>query len=340
MSNTCNILPTNMSPDKLLKLKALIMKSLRTFFESKGYVECFIPGITKVTGSCEAVANIFTLEDIPFSTLRQTAQLDMEALLVESGLTKMFTGGRSFRKELITWDGRHLSDFELFEYEALDMDLDGLLELNEQMLIQLMQDVLVSNLLNRSQTSTLNKYYEHAIEHGVTQIPYSDAVDHLSRKLFMVKDEKGKERCIEYGDDLNSQAERILTEEYGILHVTHYPEEIKFFNMLRSREHYNQGNVDCADLLLPLAGETIGGSAREYDYNILTEKLTNSVMLKHLNDLAKQKQWAGDGETKVIDVFQPYLNLFEKNDLPRAGAGMGLARVMQFLLSSERIMPF
>ena len=327
-------LPGNISPEKLLKLKSLIMKSLRTFFEKEGYVECFIPGITKVTGSCEAIANIFTIEDLSFSTLRQTAQLDMEALLVESGLTKMFTGGRSFRKELITWDGRHLSDFELFEYEALDMNLAELLQLNNNMLNYLMEQVLSSNLLNREQTKTLQKHYNKNTN-ATAEITYEEAIDMLSHSCFQVKTEEGL-RYIQHGDDLNSQAERLITEEFGIVHVTHYPEEIKFFNMLRSREKYHQGSVDCADLLLPLAGETIGGSAREYDFDILSEKLNNSLMLKHLNELATEKKWDG----KVIDVFNGYLNLFKDNNYPRSGAGAGLGRIMQFILSSETILPF
>jgi alanine racemase len=43
--------------------------------------------------------------------------------------------------------------------------------------------------------------------------------------------------------------------------VIKYPEEIKFFNMKKSLRGYSQ-TVECVDLLLPKAGETIGYSRK------------------------------------------------------------------------------
>ena len=125
----------------LLRLKALVMKSLREYMEEKGFLETFHQGITQVTGSCETIANIFILAEQEFLTLRQTVQLIMEGLLISSQLPRMFTSGRSFRREVKN-DGRHLNDFELFEWEALDIDLAKLVEYNDELIEYVIVNVL------------------------------------------------------------------------------------------------------------------------------------------------------------------------------------------------------
>ncbi|MBI2039376.1 MAG: hypothetical protein HYT22_03830 [Candidatus Niyogibacteria bacterium] len=322
-------------------LQALVMKALREALEERGFVETFYQEVTEVTGSCETIANIFILAEKNLMPLRQTAQLLMEELLVSSNLPRMFTSGRSFRREVAT-DGRHLSEFELFEWEALDIDLQKLVEYNAEIVEHVIVRVLRSNLLERERHRALyhwfGKWKENAQDHVIS---YSNAIQFLRDIAFtvIVETESGQkfERPIEYGDDLNSKAERALTQHFGILQVTHYPEPIKFFNMERSRDFENEGCVECVDLLLPYAGETIGGSAREYDYAILSEKLRNSLMLKHLLDLNRQH---GGTDEEVVRAFDSYLNLFKHNPYPRAGAGLGLGRLFQFLIASPSIIPF
>ncbi|MEK7075077.1 MAG: amino acid--tRNA ligase-related protein, partial [Patescibacteria group bacterium] len=143
---------------------------------------------------------------------------------------------------------------------------------------------------------------------------------------------------IRVGDDLNALAERELTMHYGIVQVTHYPEQIKFFNMERSRNQKSHpGCVECVDMLLPYAGETIGGSAREYDYAILKGKLYSSSMLEHLITLNRKR---GGNAEEIHSAFDGYLDLFKKEQYPRAGAGLGLGRLLQFLVASDSIVPF
>src|SRR5574341_1359460 len=105
-----------------------------------------------------------------FLTLMQTAQLAMEAELVGSDLPRMYTLSRSFRKEDRVGDGRHLQDFALLEYEALDTDLNWLLDFNEQMLTKVINDMLRSNLLGRMQTNQLYHWWRK----GFKKITYTE----------------------------------------------------------------------------------------------------------------------------------------------------------------------
>src|SRR4030067_2630155 len=299
------------------------MRSIRDCMTQEGFIESFYPGITNPTRSCEAIVNVFVLKFPHFLTLMQTAQLSMEAELVYSDLPRMYTLSRSFRKEEREGDGRHLQDFALLEYESLDTDLDWLLEFNQQMLTKVINDILRSNLLGRQET---NKLY-HWWRKGFKKITYTEAIGFLQSKGLNFK----------WGDDLTREAEMALTQEYGMVQVTYYPEPIKFFNMLNTRKNGTKQTVDCVDVLLPKAGETIGGSAREYDYELLCQKLKDSSMLKQLSELKHAHD--GNGH-EAMAAFDDYLGLFKNREIPRAGAGLGMGRLLQFLLDSEAIVTF
>ncbi|MEK7082691.1 MAG: amino acid--tRNA ligase-related protein, partial [Patescibacteria group bacterium] len=330
-----------MEQKELLRLQALVMKSLREYMDERGFLETFHPGITQATGSCEAIANIFVLAERKFLTLSQTAQLYMEGLLIQSQLPRMFTSGRSFRREVEN-DGRHLNDFELFEWEALDIDLAKLVQYNNELVEHVIVRVLRSNILERERQRILYYWLDLWKDPmSPREITYHTAMTYLRNIEFTVPDlELGDEqvRLIQTGDDFDRKAEWKLTEHYGIVQVTHYPENIKFFNMERSRDQKSHpGCVECVDMLLPYAGETIGGSAREYDYKILKDKLYFSTMLQHL--IALNCQRGGDAD-EIYGSFDAYLDLFKNEQYPRAGAGKGLGRVLQFLTASDSIIPF
>lgn len=326
----------------LLQLKALVMRALRAWMEQEGFLETFYPEITPVTGSCETIANIFVLQERELLPLRQTAQLAMEELLIVSQLPRMFTSGRSFRRER-GGDGRHLRDFELFEWEALDIGLEKLLRHNESILEYVIKQVLHSTILKRDRKRTLYYWFERW-QKSRPRITYARAIEILQMKGCQVKiytsgaPLKIESRLMQLGDDLTAEAEQLLTDEFGIVQVTHYPESIKFFNMERSRDQQQfKGCVECVDLLLPYAGETIGGSAREYDYGILCEKLQSSLMLHHLKELNRKR---GGIDEEIGQAFDSYLALFKNTSYPRAGAGLGLGRLLQFLTASNVIIPF
>lgn len=321
----------------ILRLKALVMRALRGWMEQEGFLETFYPEITQVTGSCETIANIFLLQERELLPLRQTAQLAMEELLIKSQFSRMFTSGRSFRRER-GGDGRHLNEFELVEWEGLDIGLEKLLQHNENILEYVITQVLhfPSPILKRDRKRVLYYWFE-LWKQSRPKMRYERAIRILQTMKCQIKTQENESRFIQMGDDLTAEAEQMLTEEFGIVQVTHYPEEIKFFNMERSREKRYTGCVECVDMLLPYAGETIGGSAREYDYRILCEKLGSSLMLKHLKEMNRKR---GGTDTEIEQAFGSYLDLFRYESYPRAGAGLGLGRLLQFLTASPTIIPF
>jgi len=125
---------------------------------------------------------------------------------------------------------------------------------------------------------------------------------------------------ISWGDDLKSKHEKLLAGD-SPLFITHYPEKIKFFNMRRNGLHVNS-----CDLILPRSGEAAGAAEREHDHKLLCEKLVNSEMYEKLRKRGKD-----------VKDFKWYLDIVEKYPIQHAGCGIGLNRVMQFILDTDDI---
>lgn len=318
-------------------LKEFMLDYTQAWMKKKGCARLVINEITGVTGSCEQRRNVFrVMEGVEKgdrrSNLRQTAQLEMERIIVRRGYDRVWTTGRSYRQE-DNADGRHQSEFELIEYEIRNRGLPKLVEYNIDYFILLFELLLQDQrLLNPARRRRLDYWFQmfkKRVADGKAAITYSDAISHLQSRGF----------SISWGDDLKREHEHALTMFCGPVIVTHYPEKIKFFNMRRSREEEHRGCVDAMDVLLPYSGESVGGSAREENLNILLERLEQSDMLKQMRDEYEARGW---DPSKVLEDFEEeYLHVFRgREEIPRCGDGKGMARILQFVLASNSIVPF
>ncbi len=98
------------------------------------------------------------------------------------------------------------------------------------------------------------------------QITYTEAVKLLEEHKHAF------EYPVYWGCDLQTEHERYLTEKIfqKPVFVTDYPKEIKSFYM---RQNDDGKTVAAMDLLVPGAGEIIGGSQREERLDVLTARM-------------------------------------------------------------------
>lgn len=287
---------------RLTRVRAALMKASRDFFEQEGYLEVVTPTITGATGACESVSTVFPVEYFGHSAfLIQTSQLHLEAFVF--GTPKVYSINRSYRAEAKI-DDRRLCEFSLIEFEAVDMSLEELLDTEERYIRHVLSAV----------EEMIVPAHRHYLDQPFKRMTYTEAIDVLQKEGFDV----------EWGMDLGAIHEKKLTELYGITFVTHYPEPVKFFNMTLNRE--DRRVVDCVDLLLPVAGESIGGSTREHDYELLKGRLESSEMLRQLINKGGKRS-----------DFDWYLELFKDVELKRAGAGIGFERLVQFVTGNASI---
>lgn len=318
-----------------LRVHNAVVHRVRAYLAERGYVEIPVPELTAATGSCEMVDSMFSLDYFGgLAFPRQTGQLYLERM-VAGGLDAVYCEGESLRKE---WkiDTRHLTEFKLIEIERRDLSLEQLMDLQEDLLkdaaLHLHADLIGGANATRMD---LMAVAEHP------RMTYRQALKILQRKGF----------ALGFGDDLDRKAEAALTRHCGGLpiHVTHFPESLKFFNMKIDRT--DERLVECVDYILPFSGESFGGSLREPDPIILTRRLREGVMFDHLMTRAAEFAAARAAADPALDEaalrrryeegidesFAEYLGLFVEDRVERAGFGLGVARLLQYVMGLESI---
>ena len=292
----------------IVKIESAILKGIRNYFEKGGFVEIVVPHITKVTGACENLSTLFELDYFGRRAyLSQTGQLFLEIL--SPVFQKVWCTIHSFRAEPEV-DDRHLTEFTLIEIEFLG-NLQQLMEYEEKAIYSAVKEV--SRLEEELEILGISKERLKTFKPPYKRITYSEAIEIL------------KEFNLKFGDDLKSKHERKLAEMFGPVFITHYPKEIKFFNMRENDE--DPRIVNSVDLILPLAGEAAGGAEREFRYEKLIKRLKESTMFKILVEKG--------GSEKDFDWYLEFWR--EHEGTLHSGCGIGVSRVVQSIIGSSDI---
>ncbi|MCW1306037.1 MAG: hypothetical protein OH335_04660, partial [Candidatus Parvarchaeota archaeon] len=206
-------------------------------------------------------------------------------------------------------DNRHLTEFPLLEIE-FEGDFEELIKHIEGTIMSMI------NAVKKNRKEELKLFVPDTkhldINSPFKRVTYSEAIKLLG---------------LEWGQDLKSTHEKRLCEIFGNkpVFITHFPAEIKFFNMRNNKE--DPRIVNSTDLILPKSGEAVGAAEREYEYERVYKKLKESRMLKQLEE-----------KGKGIEDFEWYLDKLRKEgNVPHAGCGIGFNRVTQFVILSDDI---
>src|SRR6266581_8412152 len=237
----------------LIRLRGTLLRAIRNFMEAEDFVEVTTPTITSLTGACEDFSTLFPLDYFGNKAfLTQTAQLHLEPLVHSQALRRVYSINHSYRAEPRA-DHRHLTEFVLVEPEIGFGNLKILLDVEERLVSHIVKAALD---MRREELASLGADIAtlETIKPPFRRITYTQAVDQLNRMGIATK----------WGDDLDRKREIAILEWTQFpTFITHYPIELKFFNMRQNRE--DERVVNAADLLLPGVGEVCGGAEREED---------------------------------------------------------------------------
>jgi asparaginyl-tRNA synthetase len=296
----------------LIRLRGTLLKAIRHFMESEDFVEVTTPTITSLTGACEDFSTLFPLDYFGNRAfLTQTAQLHLEPLVHSRALRRVYSINHSYRAEPRA-DHRHLTEFVLVEPEIGFGNLEILLDFEQRLVSSIVKSALETR---REELEMLGADIAmlETIKPPFRRITYTEAVEQLNKMDIETA----------WGDDLDRKREIALLEWTRFpTFITHYPLELKFFNMRQNR--VDERVVNAADLLLPGVGEVCGGAEREEDPVRLRQRLMTSPAMKHL--------LAAGGSA---EDYEWYLQLREHDSIPYAGFGMGFERLVQFITGSE-----
>ena len=255
-----------------------------------------------------------------------TVSGQLEGELGATALGAIYTFGPTFRAENSNTP-RHLAEFWMIEPEIAFMDLKELMDLEEDFIkycVRWALDHCKDDLefLNKMIDKGLIERLEGVLKEDFVRLPYTVGIRILQQA---VKDGRKFEFPCNWGDDLASEHERYLVEEYFKKPVimTNYPKKIKAFYMKIDAEcpvldgQKMEETVQGTDVLFPSIGEIIGGSVREESY----DKLMNEI--RERNIPMKDMKW--------------YLDTRKYGSCPHAGFGLGFERLILFVTGMQNI---
>lgn len=284
---------------KIMKVKAGVIQAARDYFDEQGFHEVFPPILMSVAG--EGGSTLFPLEYFGQTAyLSQTAQLHLEAAIFS--LENVYSLTPSFRAEK-SRTRRHLTEFSHIEGEMAWCDE----ECNEKIEEGLV--TAICNTVGDRHADILEEFgqdasYFREMEPRFERITYDEALSIINAKGLP----------IEFGSDLGYEEEKVLTEDFEHpFFVKNFPKDIKAFYMKQKGDR-----AVCADLEAPAGyGEIIGGSQREDNYELLVERLMK--------------------EGEEIENYQWYLDLRKYGSVPHSGFGLGIERLVRWMLKLEHI---
>jgi asparaginyl-tRNA synthetase len=297
----------------LLRIRATVMRAIRDWLDSHGYLEMSTPILTPAAG--EGTTTLFEVDYFGEPLyLAQTGQLYNEANIYAFG--KVYCFGPTFRAEK-SKTRRHLTEFWMVEPEIAYCDLDQLMEIEEQFVSHIVQ----MTLRERASELEVMERDVHTLEKVVPPFPrisYDEALDRLTAIRTATDDPELKELLsIEWGMDFGSPHETELTKQFDKpVFVYGFPTACKAFYMEPWPDRPEASKS--VDLLAPEGyGEITGGSERISDPDLLLERI-------HQDELPE-------------DAFQWYIDLRRYGSVPHSGFGLGVERTLAWIAGIHHI---
>ena len=312
----------------VFRIRSIASYAIHKYFQEKGFVYFHAPLIT--ASDCEGAGEMFRVTTLDLDKVAKTGKIDndkdffgKQANLTVSGqleaetfalaYKKTYTFGPTFRAENSNTK-THANEFWMIEPEIAFCDLQGDMDIMEDMLKYIVKYVLDNG---KDEMEFFDKFVEKGLLNKLNKLINSKftRITH-ENAIKILKEAKVKwEFEPEYGEDIAKEHEKYITEYFdGPVFITDWPKDIKAFYM---KQNSDGKTVAAVDLEVPGAGELMGGSQREDDY----DKLVNRM--KELNMPSSKMEW--------------YLNLRKFGGCYHSGFGMGFERLLIYLTGVENI---
>lgn len=286
----------------ILRIRHELIKACRDFFDDRGFINADTPILTPA--SVEGTTTLFPVDYYGEKVyLAQSGQLYNEATI--GALGKVYCFGPTFRAEK-SKTRRHLTEFWMLEPEVAFLELDGLMELAEDMTVYVISRIL-KNRGNELETLERDARKLEKVQKPFPRITYKEAVDIIRKK----------EQNFKYGDDFGAPHETIISENFEKpVFVHHYPAGLKAFYMKHDPDDDTLSLS--VDMIGPEGvGELIGGGQREDDHDVL---------LKRLREFRLQEK-----------AYQWYLDLRNYGTCPHSGFGLGIERAIAWVCGIKHV---
>jgi asparaginyl-tRNA synthetase len=285
----------------IMKIRSEVLRFIHEFFGEQNFVEVSPPMF--ISSAVEGGATLFGVkyfDDVMYLT--QSAQLHLEVLI--HSLEKVYCIAPSFRAEK-SRTIRHLTEFWHVESEEAFSTLDDLMSLEERLVSHVCQST-AKKCRKHLEALGLDPKELAKIKAPFPKVTYDEAIKRLNKQGFK----------IQWGEDFGFNEERALTQEAGgPTFVFAYPKKIRAFYVKAYPERPEV--VMSADLLVPRIGELSTGGARVDDKEEILHNLQESGLRP--------------------EDYEWYIDLRRYGTVPHTGFGMGVERLLTWVLNLESI---
>ena len=314
----------------VFRIRSVAAMAVHSYFQSHGYLYVHTPLIT--CADCEGSDQMFKITTFDMNNLPydENKKVDFskdlfakQAFITGSGqlqgetfamaFSDIYTFGPTFRTENSNTK-THANEFWMIEPEMAFCDLEGLMDIEEEMLKYVVNYVLENcpdeiNFCDQFVEKGLKKRLTDLINSKFVRITHHDVVD------LLLKSGKKWEFMPSYEDDIAKEHERFITEHFnGPVFITNWPKDIKAWYM---KVNPDNKTVAAVDLVVPGSGELMGGSQREENLDVL---------LNRMEELHVEK-----------DPIDWYLDTRRFGGCVHSGFGMGFERLIMYLTGVENI---
>lgn len=314
----------------VFRIRSLAAYAIHEYFNKNNYVYVHTPLITANDG--EGAGQVFQVTTLDLDKIAKnkvdkidyskdffgkkvglavTGQLEGETYAL--AYKRIYTFGPTFRAENSNTK-THASEFWMIEPEMAFCDLEGDMDVMEEMLKYVVKYVLDNA---KVELEFLNNFVEKGLIEKLERLVNSNFVriDHKDVIKILKEANVNWEFPPEYGEDIAKEHEKYITEYFnGPVFIKNWPKDIKAFYM---KQNSDGETVAAVDLEVPGVGELMGGSQREESY----EKLYSRM--KELNISTDEMDW--------------YLNLRRFGGCKHSGFGMGFERLLIYLTGVDNI---
>ena len=314
----------------IFRIRNVAAYAVHSYFQEHNYIYVHTPLIT--CADCEGSDQMFKITTLNAENLPLTEDgmvdyskdlFGKKAFITGSGqlhgetfalaYKRIYTFGPTFRTENSNTK-IHANEFWMIEPEMAFCDLEGLMDIEEEML-----KYVVSYVLKKcpSELAFCDSFVEKGllkkltdlVNSNFTRISHHDCIDLLKKADVKWEFEP------DYKEDIAKEHEKYLTEHFGgPVFITNWPKDIKAYYMKLNPDNET---VAAVDLVVPQAGELMGGSQREEDY----DKLVKRMQEMHVD----------------MDPIKWYVDLRRFGGCVHSGFGMGFERLVIYLTGVDNI---
>ncbi len=310
----------------VFRVRSKVAYAIHKYFQDNNYVYFHAPIIT--ASDCEGAGEMFQVTTLDLDKIKGEVDYSKDFFGKQANLTvsgqleaetfamaykKTYTFGPTFRAENSNTKV-HANEFWMIEPEIAFCDLEQDMDIMEDVLKYVVSYVLENC---KEELELFDKFMEKGLIEKLTKLVNSKftRIDHQDVIKILKEADVKWEFAPEYGEDIAKEHEKYITEYFdGPVFIKNWPKDIKAFYM---KQNDDGKTVAAVDLEVPGAGELMGGSQREEDY----DKLVNRM--KELDMDQSEMDW--------------YLNLRKFGGCTHSGFGIGFERLLIYITGVDNI---